>query len=643
MINLNKNIIAIGIFFISLFVYLITLSPTVSFTDNGELAGVAYSLGIAHSSGYPLLAIISHFWGLIPFGWTYIYQLNLLSALFASGAVITFYLTARLLINNIDLVKFEKSENKKKRKSDDEKKLVIIESSVKNSMVTEIIAISLALTLAFSSLVWEQAVVFEVYSLQFLLINLSFYFLFNALIKNEDNEINYVVSGLFVGLSFANHLTTILIIPALIYIYFKKPGTKLDLSLDTFSKMMLISVFILAGGLFYLYLPVRSAAEPDFNWGYVHRSVDKFLYHVQGKQYQVWMFSGMSIAFENFGKFIEKIPYNLGFIGLIPFTLGFIRLRNSLREYFWFFIILALTCILYSVNYSIHDIDVYFYLAIYSFIMISGAGLVFIAERFEKFKYIAVLLPLVNISINFTENDKSENYLVYDYTRNVVDNLGENAVIISAQWDYWNSAFWYLQKVENYRPDVVLIERELLRRTWYPLQLAKWYPEISSQCSESIHKYMVDLEKFESGMEPSLFPDIQNNYVNMLKCFIESNIDKRPVYVTFDFMNSGADAEPLKDYNIVPAGFAFKLEKKQLPFKVNMDKLYLERFINYSKDTKHHLEKGILESASINMANIGRYSLATGDRETAQIAFEKALAIYPDNPIAIQGMKGLGN
>ena len=267
-------------------------------------------------------------------------------------------------------------------------------------------------------------------------------------------------------------------------------------------------------------------------------------------------------------------------------------------------------------------------------LIISGAGFLLFAEKFDKLKYAVILLPLINIGMNYSENDKSDNYLVYDYTRNVVDNLGRDAVIISAQWDYWVSAFWYLQKVENYRPDIVLIEKELLRRTWYPLQLKKWHPEQISQCKEQLDDYMVDLNKFESGIVASEYPAIQQSFTDLLKCFIESNIDKRPVYVTFDYMNSGADAEPLKGYNIIPVGFAFKLERIQQPFKVSIDNLILDRFIKYPKDTKSHLEIGILEMSSMNLVNIGRYAAATGDKVTAEKAYRTALQIWQQNQSA---------
>ena len=51
-------IIAFGISIVAFIVYVRTLCPTVDFIDSGELATVAYTLGIAHPTGYPLFTLV---------------------------------------------------------------------------------------------------------------------------------------------------------------------------------------------------------------------------------------------------------------------------------------------------------------------------------------------------------------------------------------------------------------------------------------------------------------------------------------------------------------------------------------------------------------------------------------------------------
>lgn len=622
--------------------YILTLNPTVTFTDNGELAGAAYSLGVGHPSGYPLFTLLGYFWLKIPLPWTPIYQLNILSAILSASASMVFYFIVYNFLNNLDFV--NKKLNKKSKKNEQNTYSIDSSNSVlKDTLYIKLISLVSSLTLGTSTLVWEQSTAYEVYSLQFLLINLSLLFFIIGTTNSEKEKRYLVLSALFIGFSFSNHLTTILIIPSILYLYLKRPGKVLQFNKENLKSLLFLTLWVLLGISLYIYLPLRSMSEPEFNWGFVHRGLDKFLYHVQGKQYQVWMFSGSEVILENLGKFFGKLPNNLGIVGIILVFTGIFRLSKSYKEILIFTLILFFSCLFYAMNYSIHDIDVYFYISLISLIMIVSAGALFIAEKNQKFIYLIFLLPLINISINYDENDNSDNYLVYDYVRSVVDNVEHNGLIISSQWDYWVSAFYYLQKVENYRTDIKVIDKELLRRTWYPLQLKKWYPELFKKCEPQLKNYLSDLEKFESGADQSQYLGIQNNFESMLSCMIKENVISSSVYVTFDYMNSGPDSNPLKDYFLVPSGFGFRLIEQNESIKVNLDKIFMERFYSYPKDKENHLINGIFQTASMNLVNIGRYAGATGDKIMADSCFRLSLKIIPDNELALKSLLNLNN
>ncbi|MCD6402197.1 MAG: DUF2723 domain-containing protein, partial [Anaerolineales bacterium] len=70
---------AFGVSFTALLVYLLTLTPSLSYLspDGSELATIPYILGLAHSPGYPLYTwlgfLFSH---LLPFG-DVAYRINL--------------------------------------------------------------------------------------------------------------------------------------------------------------------------------------------------------------------------------------------------------------------------------------------------------------------------------------------------------------------------------------------------------------------------------------------------------------------------------------------------------------------------------------------------------------------------------------
>jgi hypothetical protein len=73
-------------------VYILTLAPTVTFWDAGELIAAARTLGIPHPPGTPLFVLIAHAWGrLVPIG-EWAYRTNLLSALCSASAAGLFFL-----------------------------------------------------------------------------------------------------------------------------------------------------------------------------------------------------------------------------------------------------------------------------------------------------------------------------------------------------------------------------------------------------------------------------------------------------------------------------------------------------------------------------------------------------------------------
>jgi hypothetical protein len=143
------------------------------------------------------------------------------------------------------------------------------------------------------------------------------------------------------------------------------------------------------------------------------------------------------------------------------------------------------------------------------------------------------------------------------------DCIEPNGVIISYQWDYFVSASYYYQFVENYRSDVVIIDKELLRRSWYYKQLKNLYPELINNSQPEIEAFLIELHKFEHDL-PYSYEIIEQRYTNLIRSFIERNIDKRPIYVT-----SEIESQYLQGFEKIPTGLCFQLVKtpKTIPEK----------------------------------------------------------------------------
>lgn len=609
-----KKIFPIIVFLLPFIVFLTTLNHQVTYTDNGELAGAAITLGIPHSTGYPFFIILSHLWSYLPISDNPIYELNIFSALFTA--------LSSLMLFNWSLLVFKKLKFNRLKEID-----------------LYFLSLSTALSFVFGSVIWEQANYFEVYPLHLFLINTIIYFIFKGDFENNRNYI--LLAALFIGLSFANHLTTILLIPFLIYLHFIKEDG-LFIKKENFTNTILPSLLVLIGISLYIYLPIRSSQEAIFNWGNVSRGWDKFIYHVSGKQYQVWMFQGKEEFYEGLSKFLASIKGQSWLsTAVFPFVLGLYFIFKRNRRIAISLLLLFFTCLLYSSNYGIHDIEIYFSL---SYIVISFAVITLFAEilnrKFTSLSSLTLFIPLVTIIMNYQINDNSNHTLVDDYTEILCENIEQDGIIISAQWDIWNAPFWYKQQIESYRNDIILIEKELMRRTWYPGQLLNWYPKLEAIKPE-IDLYLQELEKFESDKAYN-GQLIQARYERLFQAVIEKFINDRPVYVTIDVLNELPRV--FESYTKVPQGFAFKLlntkdSKKILPIKPIS--LGTDRLKKSKIDLQNHLDKSLIQNAAVNLVNLGRYAMLTGQVDSARVSFEKALELDSTNSNALMGINAL--
>src|SRR5207247_1228476 len=88
-----------AVFLVALLLYSLTLAPTVTLVDSGELILVAQGLGVAHPPGFPLWVILAHVASLVPFGNVAV-RINFSSAIFAALACSMLTLVVSELIIN---------------------------------------------------------------------------------------------------------------------------------------------------------------------------------------------------------------------------------------------------------------------------------------------------------------------------------------------------------------------------------------------------------------------------------------------------------------------------------------------------------------------------------------------------------------
>lgn len=562
-------------------VYLATLAPTIIQIDSGELAAVQATLGIAHPTGYPLFTILGYIFTQIPLPFRDIYKLNLLAALWCAGGIVVFTYTIKLILDNINSFRAIK-------KSIKEKKLKKKKSSIPSSKgkgVTEVVAsetgfvipesnkyfaaIASGLILAFSRTYWFQSTSVEVYSLHVFLLSFIILYLIKAFIE-EDNEQkllsrNWIIFSVFLALGFTNHMTTLLILPGVAYLYFNKFGFN-KRSFKRIGLMLLIFFPILI--LIYAYLPIRASQDPVLNWGNPV-DLERIIRHISGKQYQVWIFSSTDAAKKQFEYFINSLPLEFS-ITLFITIIGLIYSFFASKKLGIFISVCFAATVLYSINYDINDIDAYFLLAYISIAFFSALGILKLLS-YLKFKNFSYLIPaifialfiIIQATIIYPRVNQSDTFIYEDYTYELVGSVTENAVIFSYQWDFFISASYYLQFVEDFRRDVAIVDKELLRRSWYFHQLDTAYPGILDGIRTEIQLFLNALipfersEKYDGNLLENLFRGLMTNLV-------ATNIDKRDFYVAPEVFNkemqTGEFVLP-EGYILVPDLFLFKVVK----------------------------------------------------------------------------------
>ncbi|MGA9117554.1 MAG: DUF2723 domain-containing protein [Bacteroidota bacterium] len=567
-------------------VYLLTLAPSVSFIDSGELAAVACTLGIAHPTGYPLFTLLGWVASKVPLG-EEIWRLNAMSALLCAGALLLFFpLFRRAAAGSLIDAAWVRRGHPAGRAAGAG-------------------AAAGTLLLAFSGTYWSIAVAVEVYALHIFLLAAMLFLFFSA--QDEGKGGRRMLFAFVAGLAFANHLMTIQLAPALLSLFFLREGV----GRRAWRRLAEMAIPFLLGLSVYLYLPLRAAAHPPLNWG-DPAGPGRLLRHLAGRQYSVWFFSSAEAASRQFGRFLEGLPAELAYVGIPAAGLGLFLLAGGLRglgrlaaqaaaallfygvlaslagagkpgALVWVgcgllalaFLALSVfllkdrplllgtllmfeTCIINAVHYDIQDIEPYFLLATCCLALWAACGFAALAG-FGNRAGTAVRAGLVvavgcaGLAVNLERADQSGNRMVEEYALAMLGSLPPNSLILSYQWDYWVSASYYYQHVKGIRRDVAVVDKELLRRSWYFEQLDRNTPWVLEGSRPEREAFLEDLARFEGGLpyEPAR---IEARYVGLIRSLLTRNLETRPVYVTYEI-------EPVFTSGLqrVPEGLAFRL------------------------------------------------------------------------------------
>jgi hypothetical protein len=224
-----NNITGWLVFLIASFTYLSTIESTASFWDCGEYIACAYKLEVGHPPGAPLFLLIGRFFSLFAFGDTSKVgmMVNSASALCSAFTILFLFWTITAMARKIMDKSGELTQGKM---------YAILGAGAVG-----------ALAYTFSDSFWFSAVEGEVYAMSSFFTAISFWAILRWEREAEDPHSHrwIILIAYLIGLAVGVHLLNLLVIPAVVYIYYFKKYQ--NVTRKGFIITGIISIVILGG------------------------------------------------------------------------------------------------------------------------------------------------------------------------------------------------------------------------------------------------------------------------------------------------------------------------------------------------------------------------------------------------------------
>jgi hypothetical protein len=576
--------IGVGVFLLTLGVYVKTMAPAVSFWDCGEFIASSYLLGVPHPPGSPLYVLLGRVFSLAPIA-DVAARVTFMSALSSALAVWCVYCStlalARRALGGNPLMPFG-----------DRRDVGPLSG-----------AVLAALLLAFSYTQWFNATEAEVYgySIFFTCAGLWLILYWEGSGHRQASDRWLLFIAYLFGLGGGLHLLCLLTIPTLaILAWFADDKLRrLIIQLIAFAAGAVVSIALLGPGtisnlvilgglaalLYHLYgtnrracylllgvlvlfalgystylaLYIRSGLNPAIDendpetWKAFLSFVNREQYGTESmllsmftpradRAYQFWD-QQMKYFFQQFPfPLLEQVavfrkatspePHPVS-ISWIPYTLGLIGLLwQRQRDWQRFLAILALFVVMgFGLSFYLNMPDPqprerhYVFGGMYlAYALWIGLGWTAIIEwmrpRLEKFhgsllialSMMALLLPLGTAIKLYDIEDRTGDYIAYDYANNLLQSCKEDGILFT-NGDNDTFPLWYMQEVEGLRRDVRVVNLSLLNTGWYIKQLRDREPKIDIRYNdEYIDSVLTDTK--EVNIYKRYWPGPQNIEIN---------------------------------------------------------------------------------------------------------------------------------
>lgn len=387
-------------------IYVATLLPGVGHSgDTAKFQFVGRYLGTSHATGYPTYIILSHFFTtLLPIG-SLAYRANLLSAIFSLGTLLFLYRILRLL------------------------------------GVHRVISMVTVLAFGLTPTFWTYSLFAEVYSLHLLFMSAVLFFFIRWMALRQDRD--FLLGCAFYALSFGNHLTSIWLLPSLVFATY---STNKRVFLDS-RKVLTVASFVLLSALQYTYIFWRTLDPSTVYLEMRASSLSEFLWWVTGAQFKSAMFDfGPRALFQDrIPMFIRLWVSQYGVL-LVPALLGI--LKNPGRLATIFLGIYFLVNLGYALEYGVPDIDPYFLPEYFVTAIFVGTGLhamlqVVPSKMRLSLMLLALSIPAYLLLRNYGQVDQHGNSAKARESLAVLNTVRQNAVIFVPDYDTYEFLMYY--------------------------------------------------------------------------------------------------------------------------------------------------------------------------------------------------------
>ncbi len=428
---------------LALAVYVATLAPTITWahhgSDGGDLITAAATLGVPHPPGYPLYVLLGHVISRAPLpSGDLALRFNLLSAVSAAGAAAVLALTIRHL-------------------------------------ASPFAGLVGGLTFAFGPITWSQAIIAEVYAPHAFLISA---WLLALLLVRAGGKRQLGV-GLLWGLAWTMHLSSALLLPLALWWNSGRAGTWRGRGRFLLGLLLGLAPFLL--------LPLMAIRRPVINWGNPV-TPGRWWWLVSGALYRGYVlrlpladWPGRSAALARCA--VEGFTWP----GLALVLWGALRFARKNRRLHLVLVLSAGLVLLFALAYNAPDSHVLLipaWMIAAVFLGLGVARLVQMVPRAAALRPLFLLIPLALLLTGWSGASLRADQEAADFGRRVMRDTPPDALVYTGT-DAHTFTLWYYRHAMGFRPDLTVVDRDMLAEEWYQVMLhaqdQRWPEELDGR------------------------------------------------------------------------------------------------------------------------------------------------------------------